>query len=585
MTSKYYFIPTDEIANYCKDMPVEILSTYTAEMREKFNAIKDEERCIYYTIYNERCENYQPATVQQHYNFINLLLEKLKLNNINKISCVSDEVPIPLLLLYIGLGVSSLSSFSKYIKYFLQSKYIFDWGKIMTSPQFDFKDKIQYYRYALSQKPEFNSVIPNIISSGSEQFESFEPLKWYLLKDIRGSGGGKIYPIYLNSENKFIIMNQDNSLNELNTSQINDFFIQKFITPCSVSGHTIIDILLKPSITITYDDILEESKSIQDENEKCITIYKECINTYGIDKLNSMLYALYFTNHSDEEYINYINLITVVISDLEGIIGTEEDYMVEIYKDSVDDYNSFIQFINLLKVFNTERRFYLKFRRPYLHFCSSEGNNSIKIFEKFDIDIIFDFEKNLSVSTNGDLLVVPPPDFTLFISNFTARNSIILDEICKIIDKKRGVYLLFDNFFTPEQKTKILSEEKIILETLKDSIKVGVGILNYKGETFFPEESREIIKNKIFFKHYANDYIIDNNLKLWMLETNDSPIIQKNTDEFVDFLINFLIKDYEFRIGFWPQEGGYKFISKQEHKYISKYLKYKSKYLQLKYKN
>ncbi len=585
MTSKYYFIPTDEIAYYCKDMPAEIIATFTGEMIEKFNAIKDEERCIYYTIYNERCENYQPATVQQHYNFINLLLEKLKINNINKTPCVSDEVLVPSILLYIGLNVSSPSSFSKYIKYFLQSKYIFDWGKIMTSPQFDYKDKIQYYKYAISKKPDFIGLIPNIIYSGSEQFESFEPLKWYLLKDIRGSGGGNIYPIYVNAENKFIKMDQDNSLNELDTSQINNFFVQKFITPYSVSGHTIIDILLKPSVTITYVDITEKSKSIQDENEKCIAIYKECIDIYGIDKLNSMLYAIYFTNYLDEKYNNYINLISIVISDLEGVIGSSEDYMKEIYKDSVDDYNLFIQFINLLKVFNTERRFFLKFRRPYLYFCSSEGNNSIKIFEKFDIDIIFDFTKDLSVSTNGDLLVIPPPDFTLFISNFSAGNSIILDEICKIIDKKRGVYLLFDNCFTPEQKTKILLEEKKILETLKDSVKVGVGILNFKNETFFPEESREIIKNKIFFKHYANDYIIGNDLKLWMLETNDSPIIQKNTDEFVDFLINFLIKDYEFRIGFWPQEGGYNFISKQEHKYLFKYLKYKSKYLQLKNKN
>ncbi len=578
MTSKFYFIPTDENLHHCRNMPRNLLETITGATREKFDRIRENELCIYYAIYNENCIDYEPATVLQHSFFINLLLQKLKRKNINKLTCIPDltagGVVIPPILLFIDLGVNSFSSFEKYRKYFTQSRFIFDWSKFMTAQQFNYRDKIAYYRFAETQNPEINSMIPQICTN----FEQMEQLKWYLLKDIDGSGGSGIYPIIKNRENNIFSLDERNELTNITGRTFPDFFTQKFITPFSVSGQEIIGILLLPREYITCPSCRVDEDTLE---ELMLSYYHHLTSEHNIDELNATLFTIYIFNFESSPEYSYFDIIRLV----SNFIQTNPECIKKFYdygyneEQSFKKQENFKKFMLLLNIFNhPEKRFFLKFRRYYLHFNWIEQTiqteqKRIIPFNNFDVDIIFDDKKDLSVIDQNELgphVRDNIPDFNLFISNNTSKNTTVLEVISRIIDPDRGTYLLFEKCFTEEQKVRILAEEQIIFSTLVNGVKINDTILRHA-------------QDKVYFKHYANDYIIGTNFKLWMLETNDSPVVQKRPDEFASLIIDIVNSG---------QGGGFKLnhfdnkpANKQDDKYMKKYLKYKAKYLQLKNQN
>ncbi len=127
-----------------------------------------------------------------------------------------------------------------------------------------------------------------------------------------------------------------------------------------------------------------------------------------------------------------------------------------------------------------------------------------------------------------------------------------MDHICHIINGE-GMSLLFNKIFTEVEQNQFLADENQLFKGLRKSIQLN---------ELKCAEIQVDPHNKIFFKHYANDYIISEDKNFYILEVNDSPIIQKDTIEFVTQMINIIIRDA---------------------RYHKKYLKYKRKYLALKH--
>lgn len=546
----YYFVPTDETLHKC------IGSVYKVP----------DELCFYYSLFDENCRDKQMLIVKQHSYFINLLIEKLRLSNFTKYNCTSTITTITdEIILFFGLGVDDITSYRLYSKYYIASHYILDWGKIFTIKKFNYKDKLEYYKFIESKSS--NVFIPTYhqIENIDILREKLEPTQIYLLKDITGSGGGGIYPIIKDESGRIIKLNEDNSSVEfVQEESITKFFVQKFVLPITVSGIQIILCLFKPDNIPEVYHIDEESKRklISSDPKNNFKKLFQFISV-NIDVNNKILLCIYFAIDGTTQN-SYIEVVKRVLEYFKN--DADRNLMYDTIREISDDntIDTFKLFISFLRVFNTEKGFGLKFRRPYLHFCSPDGFTDIQSFDKFDIDIIFDFEEDLSLPTSEY-------KFKNFISNYTSGNNIYLDELCKKMNSNKGIYLLFDKYFSSEQKEKILSSEKIIMKDLKDSIEVHPSLKTYK--------------NKVYFKHYANDYIIGHDFNLYVLEVNDSPVIQKNQSEFADFLIKFITDNYDFRTGFLPQDGGFnkvKFLSNLENKYLMKYYKYKSKYSQLK---
>ena len=545
---------------------------------------KGRDICHLFALYDEKCEipynkeeNFKDAIiVLQHSYIIREIIKNLDLNGIKKLNCQTNDSNIPDILLFYGLGLNKLN-FKFFKKYIIKSKYIFDWSRRLTKQEFNYRDKIEYYNFIKDRPssqyiPSYKSVDTYINLFKNIELSDGGEAKYYLLKDITGSGGGNIYPIMKikyegrdllikikEDDNIYFIESDEHISDDIN----NKYFLQEFKIPINVSGKDIIKHLLKlsnfdnPIFNNDIEDIFnilntDDIGILCDNFNKLIDLLKLNHNL-----LNSFSYAFYLLikkiHHSEEfdeiiKNINYDNVMKLLSDDNESIDG-----FVNIcgYKDE----SSIIllkKHLEYYKFFNNEKLYMLKFRRPYLHYIK---NNipTITPYDRFDIDIIFDFNNDLSYNKDEYL------KFKQFISNYTADNSIDLDyHIKEIHNYDRGVYELFSKIFTEEEQKSIFDAENIIYNDLKDSIQINeeylIDGLNYS--------------DKIYFKYYAIDYIIDENKKINILEVNDSAIIQKDMEDFVKLMINFIMKD--------------KF--KRDENIKQKYLKYKKKYLQLKSK-
>jgi hypothetical protein len=243
----------------------------------------------------------------------------------------------------------------------------------------------------------------------------------------------------------------------------------------------------------------------------------------NIDSINKILISLFITfNENVSGVFTYLDVCKYLY-----------DY-IEKYKDNKLFIDLFIQFrrvvkkedltncINLIKyvnLFNNDKQYMLKFRRPYLHFLNQDYKTIVP-FERFDIDIIFSDLEDLSFKPSGY------HNYKQFISNYTAEKSIELDILVKsMYGENAGVYTLFNKIFNKAEQDSLLSAEYQIFNDLKHSI------------------NSKLNDDRIYFKHYAIDYIIDTSKQLNVLEVNDSPVIQKDTIKFIDFIIYIIINE------------------------------------------
>ena len=591
-------------------------------------AKKGREICHAFELYDNNCRlPYTTSSnlsylriVFQHSDIIKQIMDELKSRGITKLDCQYIGREIPDIILFFGLGLDD-NNFNTFKKYIEKSKYILDWGRNLTKQKFDYRNKLAYYEYLnpepLPPKPSSRFIPPyHSINNLDDLMKKVEFDKNYLLKDISGSGGGGIYPIIKIKEqgiDKIQIMDQTNQF--INMERVtDDYFLQEFKIPFTVSGKDIITHLLKleefdnPQFRIDILPIFNKFK-VDNDNENCNTFSElfTLLNNITHKTLHSILYAFYFCirilqNKKHGNPIDTIHTEPIIYTNVMTTLNNKLKF-IDLVKSTCNNINPDV--FNLLDshlkyyiFFNNQNLYMLKFRRPYLHF--NKNNTSIILpAERFDIDMIFDFNIDLSLKQKGLTL------FNQFISNNTAGNSINLDFHIKTIhNENRGVYELFNKVFTVDEQRRILESEKVIYNDLKDSIEINT---NYEKD----------LSDKICFKYYAIDYIIDKEKQINILEVNDSAIIQKDMKHFVSKMIDLIVTDNtnteldriiteqreiekrqrrenirkakdnrnldDLLIKFEKLkiEGG-NIYDKTPEKYKQKYLKYKQKYLQLK---
>lgn len=558
-----YFIPTDEHLDRYIPQRIEGQTEEAFRRLEKYRGDK------MYKLYGVECklDNTNVSVVRQHHDFIQKILIKLKVEGWEKVVCtiglISGNIQF-----FFGLGLDDPSSFELNKKYFNNSINIFDWGRYFTEQQFVYRDKLSYYNY-ISDKPTFTSGhVPPF-------FRRYNPNdlilnEIYLLKDIRGSGGGNIYPIQkimTDGIDNVLKLMPDNTIQpyyQIEPEQADNFFVQQFIHPVTIQGWDVLKHLL------LIDNDLFTNEEYQKYSYR--GLYPSLIDFFNerfgfVDDLN-ILHKILFTvapwiQHKQDYRRGIITPfgLTYLISAVESILedGLEVEIETRINETYPGMLDGFKLFLRLIKIFSTDKYFMLKFRRPYLHTVTTNGITRIKSPQRFDIDIIFDFDEDLSITNpvNPEL-----KKFKQFISNYSASNSNDLDKISYMINPTNGIFNLFNIIFTREQRDSLLIQEERILDDLKSSISLKE---EFKMNPIF----------KRFIKHYANDYIIDRNGNLFMLEVNDSPIIQKNIDEFIEILFR-IIKPFYFDKKYLKEQD----IDSAKQKYI----KYKNKYLTLKKK-
>ena len=565
-----YFIPTDEQLYRYEHTP--IIDEDTCEIFQKVERL----RLIgteTFKLYNNECNVDQPALVRQHYHFINLMLNKLKTNGYNKVECTRENINYSIKL-FIGLGIDD-KNYGYYEKYYEKSSVIFDWSKYFTQQAFDYRDKLDYYKF-IRDKPTYrNGHVPTYYTEYNQ--ESLEVEKFYLLKDIRGSGGGNIFPIIKRDDGSVYTMNYDNSFKEFNPrpDTVKSFFIQEFKMPITISGFDILKHLLGIGEELLVNKDWQDYYLLPSDimtDDQFLTAYLSKSNTFSY--LHKMLFTIcaykqYKSSDKTKKIINWLRYgINLALSD--DFRRDFEERLRAVFESVIPGgFDNFIHFMRLIDTFLTKRHFMLKFRRPYLHIQNSSGSGEHTVARiipstKFDIDIIFEFGndlQNLSIDHTRSMR----DNFTSFkhfISNFTSSNSSILEQIITIIDPNNGIFKLEDVLFIPEQQTAIKQQERVILNDLKSGIQL-------KEDFQF--------SGKKFFKHYANDYIIDRDRHLFILEVNDNPIIQKNEEEFFN-----LMKTKCFPMS---TNVGKKYLKKGDMSLAKeKYIKYKNKYQILKKK-
>ncbi len=384
--ARYYFIPTDEILYACQH------PNNRDEDACNFCALHfaREERCFIYKIYGRKCtlEDERTRIVGAHHYFLSNLMRVLKENNINKYNCTTEKA-IDNILLFIGL----YPRYDAYNKYILKSSYIFDWSKQLIRHNFEFVDKLAYYHFiATDPDHEINETrkyFPTYFKAQTYQelYDRIEDNKTYLLKDIRGAGGAKIYPI-LKENNSILKLQSNNEIQPMEDAPPDqDFFVQEFKHPYSISGFDIIYHLLTLN---NFEDIKRSlpalQRSVSNRNyilkNKIVTnfvLLHEHIKTININHIHNILISLYFshynifeTNFSDLSYLDLCNFLMYNhFNDIYTKFKNELNESELILK-GINDFDTFVKLIN---VFYNLKKYMLKFRRPYIMFIDNAQTN------------------------------------------------------------------------------------------------------------------------------------------------------------------------------------------------------------------
>lgn len=438
-----------------------------------------------------------------------------------------------------------------------KSKTIYDTSRIFLYPTFNMRDKIQYYKYL-----EKNSI-KNFYANDyykypkySTNFENFykhiksmihdtdDNTLFFLIKDTTGSGGGGITPFKM--------------------------------------------------VRLINDDILIYDIAEQHKEEIMSYTYDQFINKYKnlIDPRNH--YQLYIKPKAISG--NIFNFLKTKIKKAIHMFGNEW-YKLHPYYQKSDMNAEISKFINIDDTRdNYMGECYLtKWRAVYVPYMkiSNGVTNGILLHKKYDVEIIYGTEK----AQNYLAVCNPDNNYKYDIMKYTRKNQIISNMTAGRTQTLNKYFEILFYIHKNDFKSKLSDNSKLFNGPHEEfdsvfsyvSKELGENVMNKINETnqkisqdllnsfdLNKEYKNKIIGDKIIYSIFAYDFIVDRKNSVYVLEINDSPVVQNNTEDFIDGLVEASFNDMKSNKFFNIKsdiKGGH---------FYEKYVKYKNKYLQLK---